>query len=186
MTGITINPYFLVREAFQNPGEKDVLPDGFFVHTLQPEHAGLVSELNEWSTPEEVTRRLQNGHICVVLRNNEDVAGYTWADLAQVNDSACPYQLSQGEAYLYDAFVGEKYRGGGLASKMRTASYRKLFSLGITGFVSVSDYFNTGSIKFKSRLGAQPERLYLQIKLGSRELCNWLLKHYRDGSLRWR
>jgi len=155
------------------------------VSTLAPEEAARVTGLNNWSTLQEVTRRLQQGHLCLVLYKGEQVAGYTWADLREVNDSACPYQLAQGEAYLYDAYVGDAFRGGGLASKMRAASYRKLISLGVTGFVSVSDYFNTGSIKFKSRLGAQPERLYLQIKFGARELGNWQLKRYPDNAVIW-
>ena len=55
-----------------------------------------------WNTVERIRARLDKGHVCIVLKNGGRIAGYTWADLAEVNNSACDYALDPDEAYLYD------------------------------------------------------------------------------------
>ncbi len=183
--GIAFTPYYLVRENMGQVAAVEfcatkVLPEGFSVFSLANEAAQIasVSGLNNWATSTEVSRRLELGHKCVVLSNGEETAGYTWADTAEVNDSMCNYPLADDEAYLYDAFIAEKFRGGGLASKMRLASYAELHAQGVRQLVSISDCFNTGSIKFKRKLGARPEELFLNLRLGTKQIGNWRLKKY--------
>jgi len=190
--GIAFSPYYLVRENIDQVAvakfrAQDILPSGFSVLSLtsEPTHINLVSGLNNWATPEEVNRRLALGHKCIVLRNGEETAGYTWADTTEVNDSMCTYDLRSDEAYLYDAFISDKFRGGGLASKMRLASYAELYAHGIRQLVSVSDCFNSGSIKFKSRLGAQPEALFLNLRIAGKQIFNWRLKQYPPETTTW-
>ena len=190
--GVAITPYYLVRENMDQVAGVEfclakVLPEGFSVCSLKndPAHIASVSGLNNWATAAEVSRRLELGHKCVVLRNGEETAGYTWADTAEVNDSMCNYPLAEDEAYLYDAFIGESFRGGGLASKMRLASYAELYTQGVRKLVSISDCFNTGSIKFKSKLGARPEELFLNLRIGAKQIGNWRVKKYPIDTHIW-
>ena len=48
--------------------------------------------------------------------------------------------------------------------------------------LSTSECFNTPAIKFKEKLNAEVVRLYLHIKLGRRELGQWLLKDYERSA----
>ena len=97
-----------------------------------------------------------------------------------MNDSACDYELGPGEAYLYDAFIAPDFRGRSLAPYMRAESYKHLRRVGRHTFYSISDYFNSPAIKFKEKLNAEAIRLYLQIKLGGREIGQWMLRDYES------
>jgi predicted GNAT family acetyltransferase len=124
----------------------------------------------------QIQARLNKGHLCVVLKSGERIAGYTWADFDEVNDAACDYELGPNEAYLYDAFIAPEFRGSGLAPYMRVESYRHLNRAGRHTFYSISDYFNSPAIKFKQKLNAEAIRVYLRIKLGGRQIGQWLLR----------
>jgi len=124
--------------------------------------------------------RLDKGHLCVILKDGERVAGYTWVDLDEVNDSACNYSLGSDEAYLYDAFIAPDYRGQNLAPYMRFECYKHLSQAGRHTLYSISEYFNTPAVRFKQKLHAEIVRLYLQIKVGPHEVGHWALKDYRS------
>lgn len=185
--GIVIDPYYLVREGapLVEPDDRHRLPDGFEVRQLENGDIVAVQQLTQWATPAEVERRSNLGHVCLVLRSGDHIAGYTWADPHRCHEAVCPYELKDGEAYLYDAFVADEFRGGGLASRMRYASYVQLRELGVHSFVSISDFFNSASIKFKRRLGAQPMELYLHLALFGRDIGNWRLRTYDAESATW-
>jgi ribosomal protein S18 acetylase RimI-like enzyme len=114
----------------------------------------------------------------VVIKHEGQIAGYTWADLDEVNDSTCNYELQPGEAYLYDAYIVPEYRGRALAPLLRIECYKHLQQSDMHTYYSVSDYVDTPAINFKKKLNAEFIKLYLQIKVGSRELGHWLLKEY--------
>ncbi|HEY6599885.1 MAG TPA: GNAT family N-acetyltransferase [Pseudomonadales bacterium] len=145
---------------------------------LRPTDIVAVAACVPWGSVEEVQRRLDKGHLCILLRTGERIAGYTWADFDEVNDSACNFELRPGEAYLYDAFIAPDYRGRSLAPYMRAESYKHLRQAGRHTFYSISDFFNSPAIKFKEKLNAEAIRLYLQIKLGGREIGQWVLRDY--------
>jgi hypothetical protein len=67
---------------------------------------------------------------------------------------------------------------------MRVESYRHLRQAGRHTFYSISDYFNSPAIRFKEKLNAEAIRLYLRIKLGGRQVGQWLLRDYEQRSAR--
>ncbi|MEM9622405.1 MAG: GNAT family N-acetyltransferase [Pseudomonadota bacterium] len=172
---ITYQPYFVFREGHTplDPAWQK-LPDDFHVEQLTLQDYTQVVGLSSWATAEEILRRLEAGHLCTLVCQGETVAGYTWADLQEINDAHCDYPLPAGHAYLYDAFVANDFRGSGLASGMRAACYAQLREQGVTGFVSISDQFNTPALKFKQRLGGEPIALYRLLQIG-----RWRVFHYR-------
>jgi len=131
-----------------------------------------------WGTVERIQARLNKGHLCIVVKSGERIAGYTWADFDEVNDLACDYELGPDEAYLYDAFIAPEFRGRSLAPYMRVECYRHLRHAGRHTFYSISDFFNSPAIKFKQKLNAETIRLYLRIELGGRQIGQWLLRDY--------
>jgi GNAT superfamily N-acetyltransferase len=171
--GIDLNPYLLFSEG---PGARNMqwpeLGEEFPSQLLQPEDVADVAAYS-WATEAQLQQRLAKGHLCVLTRHQGRVAGYTWADLREVNDAACDFPLGPGEAYLYDAFVAPEHRGRGLAPYLRYQCYEQLRRAGYDTFYSVSDYFNSPAIRFKRKLNAQPLWLYIQVRIGGRTLGQW-------------
>lgn len=175
-TGLVFDPYILFREGVR-PHQTDwpelaaEFSSGVLDEADLPAVAACVSR-----TEAQIQSRLQKGHLCIVLKQGPRIAGYTWADFDEVNDAACDYELRPGEAYLYDAFIARDFRGRGLAPYLRVESYRHLRLAGKHTFYSISDYFNSPAIRFKEKLNADAIRLYLQVKLGERQVAHWLLR----------
>ena len=179
LLGVVVHPYFLFREGVRShKTDWPELARDFPSSVLDAADIPAVAASRRWNTVDEIRARLAKGHLCIVLKNGGRIAGYTWADLAEVNDSACDYPLRAGEAYLYDAFIAPEFRGHSLAPYLRVESYKHLHQLGRHTFYSISQCFNAPAIKFKEKLNGEVIRLYLQIKLGSCELVHWLLRDY--------
>jgi ribosomal protein S18 acetylase RimI-like enzyme len=182
--GIFLNPYYLYREGVrQHQTEWPELSTVFPSSVLQATEIASVAASRAWSAVEQIQARIDKGHLCIVLKHRGRIAGFTWADFDEVNDSACTYELAPGEAYLYDAFIAPEFRGRSLAAYMRAESYRLLRAAGRHTFYSISDCFNTPAIKFKTKLNAERIRLYLQIKVRGREVGQWCLRDYERGKL---
>lgn len=182
--GLTLDPYILFREGARPhqtdwPGLASEFPSSVLVASDIAAVAACDSR-----TEEHIQARLDKGHLCIVLKHGTHIAGYTWADFDEVNDAACDYELGPGEAYLYDAFIAPEFRGRGLAPYMRVESYRHLRQAGRHTFYSISDYFNSPAIRFKEKLNAEAIRLYLRIKLGGRQVGQWLLRDYEQRRAR--
>lgn len=183
--GVTLNPYLLFREGVRpHQTEWPVLAQEFRSSVLVESDVAAVAACTSWRTIEQVEGRLAKGHLCILLKSGERIAGYTWADFDEVNDAACDYELGPGEAYLYDAFVAPEFRGRSLAPYLRVESYKHLRQAGRHTFYSISDSFNRPAIKFKEKLNAEAIRLYLQIKLGDRQVGQWLLRDYERSRAR--
>jgi GNAT superfamily N-acetyltransferase len=177
--GLDINLYYLVREGVQAPDM--VWPDlavDFSSALITLEDLSAVAAFTDWVTVKGLQDRLDKGHLGVVLKDGDQVAGYAWADFDEVNDIDCDYVLQPGEAYLYDAFIAPDYRGHGLASNLRFECYKRLRRAGKHTFYSISSYFNTPAIRFKQKLQAEFIRLYLRLKVGGHVVCQCVLKDY--------
>jgi len=178
--GVTLDPYVLFREGVRPhqsawPGLASEFPSSL----LRPSEVAAVAACVS-RTEKQIQARLDKGHLCIVVKNGERIAGYTWADLDEVNDAACDYELGPSDAYLYDAFIAPEFRGRSLAPYVRVESYRHLRQAGRQTFYSISDRFNRPAIRFKEKLNAEPIRLYLRVKLGDRQIGQWLLRDYEE------
>ncbi len=180
--GIGLLPYFLFREGVR-PCQSDWLDLAreFPSSVLEAGNSidiAAIAGFDSWRTVERVRARLEKGDLCIMLKNQGRIAGFTWADFDEINDSACDYKFGRGEAYLYDAFIAPECRGRSLAAYLRVESYKHLRCAGRHTFYSLSDCFNTPAIKFKQKLNAEIIGLYLQIRLGRRVLGQWQLRDY--------
>ncbi len=177
--GLDIHPFCLIREGVRAYDLQ--LPDlaaEFHSSELTQDEVPAIAALSPWATTENVQGRFDKGHLCLVLKHEEDIAGYTWVDFDDVSDPKCNYVLQPGEAYLYDAFIARAYRGRDLAPYMRYECYKHLRNTDRHVFYSLSDYFNKPAIRFKQKLNAEIIRLYLHIKVGTHEVGHWTLKNY--------
>ena len=178
--GLKINPVLLFREGVQ--AHDMIRPDlaaEYSSPLLTSDDLSAVAACTTWNTEESLQARLNKGHLCFVLKHGDRVVGHTWADLDEVNDSACDYSLRSDEAYLYDTFIAPDFRGRGLAPYLAFERYKHLRRASRNTFYSTTDYFNTPAIRLKQKLQAEIIRLYLQIKVGKWWVGQWLLKDYR-------
>jgi len=177
--GLDISLHYLIREGVQacEMNWPD-LTNQYSSSVLDQDDVRAVAACSNWITVERIQSRLHKGHLCVILKHGEQVAGYTWVDFDEINNSDCYYEMQPGDAYLYDAFIVTDYRGRGLAPYMRFNCYQQLRDQGRHTFYSISDYFNKPSIRFKRKLSAEIVQLYLQIKIGTLNVGLWVLKDY--------
>ncbi len=177
--GLNINPYYLIREG-AGPLENNwsCLDAEFTSQVFLQSDMSAMCACTAWNTPEVLQQRLDKGHLCIVLKQQQQIVGYTWVDFKEVNDSVCDIELQPGEVYLYDAFIAPEYRGRGLASYMRVECYQQVRRAGADIFYSISDYFNSPAIRFKQKLHAKFVRLYLDVKVGRFHVGHWVLKEY--------
>src|SRR5579859_944852 len=100
--GIGVIPYFLFREGARSQAHSPELAREFPSSVLEAENAAdiaAIGRFDSWRTAERIRARLQKGDLCIVLKNQGRIAGFTWADFDEINDSACDYELGSGEAY---------------------------------------------------------------------------------------
>ena len=181
--GLVFNPYYLVKER--------LVPESDLKVSLQPKLPCLsVSFLDEdeiaavYEHPERdaskqsyrIPDRLAGGCRCFGVKHERQVVAYTWCDYSQCNHRPLTFPLKEDEAYLFDMYTFKRYRGRNIAPYMRYQLYRRLTEMGRTTYYSITDAWNTPSAKFKRKLGAEPEKLYLNIKLFGRLEWNVLVK----------
>jgi hypothetical protein len=88
------------------------------------------------------------------------------------------FELKPTESYLNSIYTFEAYRGKNLAPYLRYHSYKLLEEKGITTYLSVSEYFNKSTIRFKKKLNSKPAKLYLSLVLFKRWTMNFTMKDY--------
>ena len=174
--GLGLDICWVVREGSQAVPEY-ALPPGYTMHEITSAQAPRMTGMTKKLTEDEVHRRLDAGHHgMIVVAPDDTVAGFTWANPHMAHDEHRCYELSPDEAYLYDTHVMPEHRGNQLASRIRAACYEQMRSKGYTSFISISDRYNLPSVKFKQRLGARPERLYLKLTIRGREIFFRIVK----------
>jgi hypothetical protein len=124
----------------------------------------------------QLTQRLKDGHLCLGLTLAGEVVAFNWANPHESSGDLCRFRLHANEAYLYDMYTVHAHRGKRLAPYLRYQSYRLLAQKGMTRLYSISDAFNTPSIRFKQKLNARFVKLGVSIKLLNRREYNITLR----------
>lgn len=127
---------------------------------------------------EELLRGYQKGQICIGLRHNKDIAAYMFIELNDFNYNRKRFELKDNEAYLLNMYTFEAHRGKNLAPYLRYLSYQLLREMGRDTIYSISAYFNKSTIRFKSKLNAKHQKLYLYIILFKKYHSHFLLRTY--------
>jgi GNAT superfamily N-acetyltransferase len=84
-------------------------------------------------------------------------------------------KLAQHEGYLFAAYTNPAYRGHDLAPRLRLVCYEELRKAGRTSLISHAVYWNTASRRFKAKLGATEQALYLHVGLFGKWSATWKL-----------
>lgn len=179
--GIKIQPYFIVQEQlFEHLGKQfETGFEDFETGFLEPEDMPFVSTSRNWNLPTEFyLKKLKEGQKCFGVKCRGELAAFMWVDLREFNYEGDKFTLKQDEAYFYDAWTLDRFRGKRIAPYMRYQCYRALGQVGRKKFYSLTEYFNTPAAKFKERLGAKNIKLGIFIKLFEKRCWTFKLKRY--------
>lgn len=125
-------------------------------------------------------QRIDDGEIGLAAEDGNEVVGYAWASL-EFFGGVCIgrlFPLAAHEAYLFDLFVRDDYRGRALAIDLRRTMARELAALGRSDFYSYTLWFNTPARRFKQKLKATPVELRFAGRLFSRWSFDVRLRRY--------
>ncbi len=145
---------------------------------MGPEDMKVISDIpHRGFSEDQLLLRLKEGKMCFGVKHEGTIAAFTWCNLDECHYKGCRFPLKKDQAYLFDAYTMDSFRGRGIAPYIRYQLYRELEKIGRMTLYSISERFNPSSIKFKEKLNAE---------LVGEGVCVLLLKKWFFRSrLRW-
>ncbi len=169
--GIRITPYYIVLEGLFNKSYPS-LETGFEQYDtgfLGPEDMKSIAAIPDRNKDEKkLIERLEEGNLCFGIRLKGELAAFTWCNLTEFMGKGKIKPLKPDEAYLFDAYTLIPFRGKGIAPFIRYQLYKEAAKLGKQKLYSISDAFNTPSLKFKKKLNAILVEKHIYIELFNR------------------
>lgn len=178
--GLDFMPYYWVQEATSpiNPPEIRGEDKEFELSTFGEVEIAYIKTTIIGIEQKDLLADLKNGEICIGLKNKGEIAAYMFIKIQPFTFRKRYFNLKLGESYLHSMYTFEAYRGKNIAPYLRYQSYKFLEKKGIHTYLSVSEYFNKSTIKFKKKLSSKPIKLFLSIMLFKRWSFNFTLKSY--------
>jgi len=155
-----------------------------------PQEIDFIDRHPEATSPTAYARRAARGDRCLCIKQGSDIVGYRWVTLANgcVLCGFGPkmeftlFPLYPGQAFTYDLFTYQKYRGRGIATTLIKLIYRALREEGINVVFSLVSPVNHPALRLHLRCGAQPQRMMYNYRI--RSWSKTLLGPERDTRLR--
>jgi len=176
--GISIKPYLMVREGAASIAATFTLDPRFTSGFIGPDDTLELVRVEPGITAEQCVDRFQRELLCFAVKEGSRIVAKMWCDLEELNFPPCVRKLGSHEAYLFNAYTDPAVRGHNLAPFMRQQCYAVLRARGRESFYSYSDYFNTASRRFKKKLGAIEESLFVHVTLFGRFSRTFTLRRY--------
>jgi len=179
--GIEIKPYYWDKE-FVIPCDEPKVKGNSLEYSIKkfgPEEIKFLCSNGFEYNEEEKLEKLEQGQLWVGLMHNQNIAAYSWIELNDLYFRDVSIKLKDTQAYLGGMFTIKSYRGKNLAPYLRYSIYKFLKEKGRDDIYSVTDYFNSSSIKFKKKLNSKHVKLHLYIKLFKKYSWNFALKTYK-------
>ncbi|MFP4845898.1 GNAT family N-acetyltransferase [Winogradskyella sp. PE311] len=178
--GLDFMPYYWVKEATSpiSPPQIRGKDKNFKISTFGESEINHIKSSIIGIEQKDLLADLKNGEICIGLKNNDKIAAYMFIKCKPFTFRKRFFDLKSNQSYLHSMYTFEAYRGKNLAPYLRYHSYKVLKERGVTEYLSVSEYFNKSTIKFKKKLNSKPYRLYLSLVLFKRWTMNFTLRKY--------
>jgi hypothetical protein len=166
--GLKLSPHILmVESALFNKGYTLREADKFNDYTVSFLGLSDMEEILEMNRPgvtlQLLEERLESGNKCLAIKKDNRIVAFNWFDLTKAKWIERP--LKNDEAYLFDMYTINEFRGLGLASFIRYKLYEELFKIGRTKLYSWSSLYNHSSIRFKEKLNAKRNYLILAVRI---------------------
>jgi hypothetical protein len=143
-----------------------------------PEDMKLMENNGSGYSPEDFLAFIKEGQQCIGIKYKGKVAAFMWINFRELNYKSLHMKLKSNEAYLWNMYTMEAYRGKNLAPYLRYKSYELLHAMGKDTLYSISEYFNTPAIKFKKKLNARIMKIALYIRLFNKVEWNITIRSY--------
>ena len=117
---------------------------------------------------------LTSNHIAFGLFYKDQLAAYMMARFQNYEFKSKGFSLEEDEVYMCGAYTYDDFRGKGLAPYLRFKCYEVLSEQGFSKFLSITQYFNRSSLKYKAKLNAKYKTIYLYLEFFHK--FNWLFK----------
>ncbi len=178
--GLDFMPYYWVEEAISKitPPEIRGEDKNFEISTFGETELIHIKNTIIGIEQKDLLADLKNGEICIGLKNKGKIAAYMFIKCKPFTFRKRLFDLKPTESYLHSMYTFEDFRGKNLAPYLRYHSYKLLKEKGVTTYLSVSEYFNKSTIKFKKKLNAKPVKLFLSLMLFKKWTINFTLKNY--------
>lgn len=181
--GIEITPFYWMKEGVPDAPDPqfDVASDEYEFSFFDAEDIECICDLPERSfvSREHVRKIYAKGTKCYGAKYNGEIAGFSWFDLDECFSRLYKTPMKSNEAYLFDVYVLNAFRGKNLAPLLRQHIYGILREKGIDSFYSITEAFNTPSIRIKQKLNARFVFLGLYVRLFRKRKKTWILKRYQ-------
>lgn len=182
--GLRFSPHILYLESKDyNPGyakKNKTLFEEYEIGYSTNEDIETISSIQRPGVNRtQIQERLAEGHKCLCIRKDGQLAAFTWYNLKKAKWRKKP--LDSNEAYLFDMYTLNEFRGRGLASFIRYKIYEELARIGRTRCFSYSAYYNYSSIRFKEKLNSKKSALILHFELFKIFERQYKLKDYEES-----
>ncbi|OZV69970.1 GNAT family N-acetyltransferase [Winogradskyella aurantia] len=178
--GLDFMPYYWVKEATESLRAPEIRGDDkdFELSVFGKDEIAFIKHTIIGIEAKDLFADLNNGEICLGLKNKGKIAAYMFIKRKPFVFRKRYFDLKSNESYLHSMYTFEDYRGKNIAPYLRYHSYKHLLKEGVDTFLSVSEYFNKSTIRFKKKLNSKPIKLYLSIILFQKWTFNFILKDY--------
>jgi len=179
--GLYVRPYYIVLEGRGIKNSPPSNPEWGTgeMRSFNDQDMRQMAGIPDRNISEEaLTARLKERKRCFGIKCQGQIAAFTWADLKEFGVSASRSLLKENEAYLFDAYTIPAFRGKGFAPLIRYYAYGQLEDMGIKTLYSITDFFNTPSMRFKGKLGAKVIELRLLFLAFNKRIFDIRLKKY--------
>lgn len=151
------------------------LPEPYTWTWAGPEEIDFLARHPEATSRSAYARRAARGDRCLCIKQGTEIVGYRWFKL----DTGCvlcgfgpkreiiPFPLKPGQAYSFDLFTYQKYRGQGVASMLVKLLFQVLREAGVKEVLSLVAPTNHASLRLQMRFGAQPQRMVYNYRIRS-------------------
>ena len=180
--GLDFMPYYWVKEATSQiiPPQIRGEDKDFEISTFGETELIHIKSTIIGIEQKDLLADLKNGEMCIGLKTKGEIAAYMFIKCKPFTFRKRFFDLKPTESYLHSMYTFEAYRGKNIAPYLRYHSYKLLEEKGITTYLSVSEYFNKSTIKFKKKLNSEPVKLYLSVLLFKKWTMNFTLKTYKN------
>ena len=176
--GIDIDLFLVTREGRSPNAEQLTVDPKFTTGFVGVEDIPELVRVEPSTDPLLCEQRFRDGLLCFAIKHDGRIVAKMWGDLGECHD---PYRrpLTQREAYLFSAYTDPAARGQNLAPFLRQQFYAALRAIGRDSIFSLTYYFNIPARRFKQKIGAEDEALYVNVTVMGRFSRRFLLRRYQ-------
>ncbi len=178
--GFNFELYYWDREGLDLSTEEVKIKDSensYEVVNIEPHETGILHNIMGMDST-KLKEDIMSGEMCMGLKCKNEIVAVIFVKFNDFLYNKRPIKLKDNQAYIYNLYTFEDYRGKNLAPFLRYQSYLALKERGVDEIFCVTSYLIKSSLKSNKKLGIKHSKLFLHIGLFKRAHWNYKLKSY--------